>query len=92
MKAKLKPGFLIREVAGEQVLIPAGKDNVNFSKMMVLNDSAATLVSLLMEKECMIPEDLVNVLLSEYDVAEEQAKSDVEELISTLKELKVLAY
>ncbi|MDL2264887.1 PqqD family protein [Parabacteroides sp. OttesenSCG-928-G07] len=90
MNAKLKSGFLIREVAGEKVLLAAGKESTNFSKMLVLNDSAALLVDALIEKECALPDDLIDILLQNYFVDYEQAKADVDELIDILKKLNIL--
>ena len=41
MKVRMKPGYLMRDVAGEKVLLPVGKACADFSKMMVLNETAA---------------------------------------------------
>ena len=49
MKVAIKKDFLIREVAGEKVLIGSG-EQVNFSKMMILNETAAFIVGILQEK------------------------------------------
>ena len=90
MKVKMKPGFIVREVAGEQVVIPAGMESVDFTKMLVLNDSALLLVSSLM-KECFLSiEELADILLRDYDVEEEQAKEDVAELLDKLQQLDML--
>lgn len=43
MKATIKKDFLVREIAGEKVLIGNG-EQINFSKMLVLNDTAAYLI------------------------------------------------
>ena len=40
---KLKPGFTLHDVCGEKVLIAEGIENINFSKMINLNPTAADL-------------------------------------------------
>ena len=40
---KLKKGFALHDVCGEKVLIAEGIENVNFSKMINLNPTAAFL-------------------------------------------------
>lgn len=90
MGVKLKQGFIVREVAGEQVLIPAGMQSVDFTKMLVLNDSALLLVSALMKDIFLSSEDLTEELLQQYDVEPEEAKTDVNELLATLEQLNML--
>ena len=38
---KIKKGFELRNVCGEHVVIATGIENVDFSKMITLNESAA---------------------------------------------------
>ncbi len=90
MKARLKSDLLVREIAGEIVLLGGGKESTIFSKMLVLNESAALLVNRLMEHTCSIPDDLVDLLLQHYAVDYEEAHTDVDELIGILKGLNVL--
>lgn len=90
MKVKMKPGFIVREVAGEQVVIPAGMESVDFTKMLVLNDSALLLVSSLMKEAFLSAEELTDILLTNYEVEPEQAKEDVDELLEKLQQLNML--
>lgn len=90
MEVKLKSGFIIREVAGEQVLIPAGMQSVDFTKMLVLNDSALLLVSALMKDKYLSDKELVNELLAQYNVEQDRAETDVKELLTILEQLNML--
>lgn len=92
MNAKLKPDFLVRDIAGETVLLGGGKESTNFSKMLVLNESAALIVNLLIERSCSVPDDLVDLLLQNYFVDYEEARKDVDELVGILTELNVLEF
>lgn len=85
---KLKDGFILREVAGENVVIPAG-DALNLNMMITLNDTGAFLWKLL-EQET--DEDaMVDALLAEYDVDETSAKTHVTAFVNKLKEQDFLA-
>lgn len=79
---KLKKGFELRDVCGEKVIIASGIENVDFSKMISLNESAAYLWKTLEKLPGgFSPEDAVAALLKEYEVSEEQAQKDVDELL-----------
>ena len=80
---KLKSGFVLRQVAGENVVIPAG-DALNLNMMITLNDTGAFLWRLL-EQET--DEDaMVAALLGEYDVDEAHARIHVAAFVNKLKE------
>lgn len=84
MKVKIKDGLLIREVAGEHVLIDAG-GGVDFSKMLMLNETAVSVINLL-RQGVRTEEELAHALAEEYEVAEETALQDVRELLGQLRE------
>ena len=80
---KLKDGFVLREVAGQTVVLPAGSD-LNLNMMISLNDTGKFLWSLLQSDKT--DADLVSDLLAEYDVDEETAKSAVKDFVAKLHE------
>jgi len=79
---KIKEGFILRSICGEYIVVGEGLAQVNFNKMLSLNESAAYLWKEVEGKE-FTPEDLVNLLLDKYDVSQEQAAADVEKLTAT---------
>lgn len=85
---KLKQGFLLREVGGQQVVIPTGGD-LNLNMMISLNETGAFLWKL-METET-DESVLIAALLSEYDVNEDIARNAVNAFIQKLKEHDFLA-
>ena len=85
---KLKEGFLLREVAGEHVVISVGGE-VNLNGMITLNDTGCTLWKRL-EQEAEIA-DLTAALLAEYEVDEPTAQQAAERFVAKLKELDLLA-
>lgn len=89
MRLKLKPGYLIQEIAGEKILIAGQSDNINYSRMLVLNDSAAELVQTLINGET-TETVLVNYLIDNYTVEVELAEKDVKDLLAELDRQQVL--
>ena len=80
---KIKEGFLLREVAGEIVVIPSG-DNLDLSMMITLNSTAAFLWKKMEEETT--EEALVQALLAEYDVDELTAAGCVAAFVKKLKD------
>ena len=86
---KLKPGFALHEVCGEKVLIAEGIENINFSKMVNLNPSAAFLWEKAAEAS-FTPESLASLLTEEYEVEFAQALEDTHALLAQWKEIGLL--
>jgi hypothetical protein len=82
---KIKEGFILRSICGEYVVVGEGLTQVNFNKMLSLNESAAYLWKEIQGKD-FGRDDLVKLLLDRYEVTPEQAKADVDKLIASWKE------
>lgn len=78
---KLKDGFLLRQVAGQTVVLPTGGD-LDLNMMITLNDTGAFLWEKLQEEIDVIA--LVAELLKEYDVDEATATAAVEAFVKKL--------
>ena len=91
MKAYIKKDFLIHTIANEKVLIGNG-EQINFSKMLVLNDTAAFIIAELQKQDAPIAlEELAQSLHNHFEVEYEVAFSDVKELINQLQEQEVIS-
>lgn len=88
MKICIKPDFLIRNIAGEQILIGAG-EQIDFSQMLILNDTSTWVIKTLQEQS-LSPEELTQRLTNEYEVDYTEAFNDVNELIHELEALGVV--
>ena len=64
---KIKEGFMLREVAGNSVVVAVG-ENLDFNGMMTLNSTGTFLWNIL--KEDVSIDDLVNGLVNEYEIDE----------------------
>jgi len=80
---KLKDGFILREVAGEIVVVPSG-DTLDLNMMITLNETAAFIWKIL-EKGAS-EDELVKALLSEYEISEEDARKHIRNFGETLNE------
>lgn len=90
MKAFIKKDFLIHTIANEKVLIGNG-EQINFSKMLVLNDTAAFVIAELQKHQAPIAiKELAQSLHEHFEVEYEVAFSDVKELLDQLQEQEVV--
>ena len=80
---KLKDGFLLREVAGQVVVLPVGED-LDLNMMITLNETGRFLWECLQEETD--EAGLVSALLKEYDVDEATAISAVRNFVNKLND------
>ena len=85
---RIKEGFVLRTICGQSVVSGEGTANVNFSKLVSLNDSAAYLFKAVGQEE-FTPERLANLLTEEYEVDHERALKDAETLCAQWKEIGI---
>ena len=87
---KIKKGFVLREVCGENVIIGEGLGAINFGKMLALNESAAWLWKQAVEMGDFTIESLAEKLCQEYDVSADEALQDVTEIIGEWQKVNVV--
>ena len=75
--------FLLREVAGSQVLVPVGKAVGGFAGIITLNDSGIQLWNALAIEQT--TEQLAELLMEKYAVSLEQATLDAEKFVKNLQ-------
>lgn len=85
---KIKEGFVLRSICGQNVVSGEGSANVNFSSLVSLNDSAAYLFKEVQGRE-FTEDTLVDLLLETYDVDRETAARDVAALCAQWKEIGI---
>ena len=76
---KIKDGFILREMCGENIVTAEGIEHINFNKLISLNSSAAYLWENLIGKEFSV-EDMAALLVEQYDIDMERALKDSESL------------
>lgn len=74
---KTKKGFNLRTICGEQIIVAEGRENIDFSKIISMNESSAYLWKSVTGKDFTV-DDLTKLLTDEYDVNESTARKDAE--------------
>ncbi len=79
---KIKDGYILRQVAGNSIVIAVGDEAINFNGIITIN-TAGTFLWRLLEKGA-TKEELLDAILKEYDIDAETAKKDIDEFIEKL--------
>lgn len=77
---RIKEGFELRSICGEHIIVAHGLENIEFTKLINFNESAADIWNAVVEKDFTL-EDMVKVLLDLYEVDEKQATQDAASLL-----------
>ena len=86
---KIKDGFILREVAGNYIVVSVGTRVKEFNGVINLNETSALLWKQL--EQGTTEDQLVEALIKEYEVDKELAKKDVQAFVSKLKEARLLS-
>jgi len=85
---KIKTGYVLREVGNQCVVVPVGETAVTFNGIITLNKTGKYLWELLQEDVTV--DELVNGMLSKYDVTKEVATKDILEFLEVLRKHQIL--
>lgn len=86
---KIKSGFVLEKVGGAYLAVAVGSRTKDFNGLVRMNGTGAFLWGLLADKD-MTSEELLKKVLSEYEVAEEQARGDIAAFEKTLRDNGIL--
>ena len=88
---KLKDGLILREVAGQYVIVPTGKRVQEVTNIVYISSSAAYLWDYMKDHE-FEKEDLVKRIMEHYTgVTEEKASEDIDKFLRLLADNNILA-
>ena len=82
------PGFILREVAGEIIAIPAGEAANTLSGLVSLNPCGKFLFELLQTEQTV--ESLTQAILDAYDIDFNTAQADVQEFLDIFRQSGML--
>lgn len=85
---KIKSGFIMREIAGDYIVVPTGEAAVSFNGLITVNE-----VGKLLWDELISGADeelLVDRVFDEYEVDRETAAMDVKEFVARLQAAGIL--
>lgn len=87
---KTKKGFKLRTICGENIIVAEGIENIDFSRIISMNESAAYLWQHIQGAD-FDADTLTKLLLEEYDIDEATARQDATQLIAKWQEADIIA-
>lgn len=92
---KAKKGFKIRKICGQNLIIAEGKENIDFSSIISMNESSALLWNEIQGKD-FNEETLANILMDNYQIDEttplphSQALADAKSIIKEWEDAGII--
>lgn len=80
---KVNKDFVLREIAGESILVPLGQQTMQMDGIINLNPVAAVIWSALSENPDQ--EYVLQEILEHFDIDEVQVRKDLQEFIDEMK-------
>lgn len=80
---KIKREMILREIAGEKILVPGAESVLDLNRLFVMTDTGAFIWSVLAESENV--DEITDKMLEEYEVDRETAKADIKEFLERLR-------
>ena len=80
----LKEDFMVREVAGQWLLVPLGESVINVNGILTLTESGAVIWKKL-EDGITCEDQLADALMEEYEIERETALESVREFLNDLR-------
>ena len=85
---RIKGEYVLREIAGEYILVPIGNTAIEMNGMITLNEVGVFIWEKLKSK-CTI-EELLEAILDEFEIDEERARKDLNEFLQQLNEAHLI--
>lgn len=87
---KIKKDFILRTVAGQNLVVPVGEEGVNFNGIITLNNSGKLLFEAMKQKVERV--DLIKIMLDKYDIDKDTAEKDVDDFIKILSSKNLIEF
>lgn len=85
---QIKKDFVLREIAGDHIIIPTGQTALEFNGLITVNEVGVSLWKMLQEETTV--DRLLQGILDEYEVEEDVAREDIQEFLDALVEGGIL--
>lgn len=87
---RIKDGFVLRQVCGENVIVGEGLGAINFGKLLALNETAAWLWQHALQQGDFSIDSLAATLCEVYEVTTDEACNDVAAIIEEWHQVGVV--
>ena len=81
---RIKDGFVVRDIMGQCVVVATGEASETFQGMIKLNETGKVIWESIADGKS--EEEIVDLIVSEYDVDKDHAKNSVSKFISDMKD------
>ncbi len=85
---KIKDGFILREVAGNFIVVAVGDKSMDLNGIINTNETGAFIWNMLLEDTT--TDAVCRALTEEYDVSIDIVKSDVDAFIAKLRDAELI--
>jgi len=85
---KIKGTFVMRDIAGDIVIVPVGETALSYNGMITTTPTGAAIWKAL-ESDCDM-ETLIQTILDRFDVDYETAEADIKEFLENLRSLEMI--
>ncbi len=87
---KIDPNFELRNICGENIIISHGKENINFTKIITLNESATFIWNKIADTDFTL-DDMVSIICIEYDIANATATAACQAILAEWTKAGIIA-
>jgi hypothetical protein len=85
---KIKPGYMLRDIAGQPIVVAVGPAAEHFNGVINLNQTGAFIWRQLIEGTT--PNDLLHTMLATFEVNKQTAEADIQEFVRKLEMANIL--
>lgn len=82
--------YIVKDIAGETVIVPTGNAIENFNGLISTNEVAGFIWKNV--EECETPDDMVKKVMGAYEGDPDTIKKEVLEFLETLRKVGMIAY
>lgn len=86
---KFRKGLTLKNICGENVIVAEGLENIDFGKMLILNESAKYLFEQVNGRE-FTAEELETLLMEKYEVELDVVRKDIADLCAKWSEAGII--
>ena len=87
---KLNKLYVVKNIAGETVIVPTGNAIQNFNGLISANEVAGFIWNHV--ENCETPEDMVKLVMDEFEGDPDVIRKEVLEFLETLRKVGMIAY
>ena len=85
---KINDSFILKEVAGNYVVIPVDDDVLDFNGVITVNEVGAIIWKGIEDGKS--KKDIIDLIMKEYDIDEATVTKDIDEFVSNLAQKNII--